>query len=546
MLKVKNITKYYGNKKILNKISFNLERANKVALVGYNGTGKTTLLKMLAGIEKPDSGNIEIHKNCVLGFVPQDTEQFNSLNVFDYIKKTALSEKIINQKQQDVFDRNIEIMFSGFALSSETKFKKIGDLSSGQKTKVFLTAVLLKNPDLMLLDEPTNNLDLPALIWLEDFLKKTDSAFIIVSHDKKFLNNVCNKIFEIDWKERTIQITNSKYLDYLINKAKEQSRQLQMHILQKEERQRLRNLAETKQEQAEKGAKHQAKDNDRLLRGYYRDKAADSFHDAKIIYRRIKRMEEIKKPNLRGEFKIKIDPEISPLDLNISINDLICGYNDDKGDFSIGPINLQINFGEKICILGLNGSGKTTFLKTFTEVIPKISGEMKIGSGVKIGNLMQEHESLPKKETLIGFMMKRVFSIDELGQKIPTERSLLQNKLLHFGFDEDQVKNKISEISPGGRARLLLAYFSAMNVNTLILDEPTNHLDMEAQEALDQALSEFNGTIIVVTHDRFFVENYKHDFLYLIDGGIMSAVVDFKKYVDEMEKRARKLLRMIK
>ncbi|HMP67690.1 MAG TPA: ABC-F family ATP-binding cassette domain-containing protein, partial [Candidatus Paceibacterota bacterium] len=558
---VKNITKYYGNQKVLNKISFNIERGNKIALVGYNGTGKSTLLKILSGLEKPDTGNVDIQKESIVGFVPQDTDIYNDKNVLKYIEEYV-------GKNDDVFYRNIEIMFAGFALNSESKFKNIGDLSSGQKTKVFLTALLLKRPDLMLLDEPTNNLDLPALIWLEDFLKKTDSAFIVVSHDKKFLNNVTKKIYEIDWKERSITITSGKYLDYLINKEKLEKRQLQMHVSQNDERQRLRNLAESKQEQALKGSKHQTGDNDRLLRGYRRDKAGDSFHQAKVVYNRIKRMEKIKRPNLRGELKIEINPDISPLDLNISVINLICGYNDKKGEFKIGPIDMGIVFGSRVCILGLNGSGKSTFLKTFTGTIEKISGEINIGSGVKFGNLMQEHESLPKTETLIGFLTKRVkkeISTDDnltdnnstdvpvdsnpaenSFASVPVDRSLLQNLLLHFGFEEDQVKSKIKDLSPGGRARLLLAYFSAMNVNTLILDEPTNHLDMEAQEALTRTLSEFEGTVITVTHDRFFVENNRHDSLYVLQNGQMQRISDFKTYVSEMEKSARKLLRMIK
>ncbi len=525
MLKVTNLTKHFGTERVLNKISFNIEQNQRIALVGFNGTGKSTLLKILSGELKADSGKIEFGKNVSIGFLPQDTDSYNKENVLKYI------ENYVGQNTE-VFYRNVEIMFAGFALPSEVKFKKIGELSSGQKTKVFLTAILLKKPNIMLLDEPTNNLDLPALIWLEDFLQKTSSTFIVVSHDKKFLNNVANKIYELDWKERTIEISNGKYLDYLIRKEKEKSRQLQQHLLQKEDKLRLTRVAEAKQEKARIGAKMKGPDNDRLLRGYRRDKAGDSYRDSKVIFARIKRMEKIEKPNERNEFKIEINAENSEFSRDILTRELFCGYG---SEFKIGPIDLDVRFGNRITILGLNGSGKSTLLKTLTGRIKKIVGEIYIGEGVKFGNLMQEHESLPKEETLINFLTKR----------IELDKSILQNHLLHFGFGEWQVKTKIKELSPGGRARLLLAFFATSSVNTLILDEPTNHLDMEAGEALDKALGKFEGTVITATHDRFFVEKNKTDVLYVLDNGVLNKINNFGEYVAEMEKRARKLLRML-
>lgn len=525
MLKVTNITKFYGPQKVLNKISFILEKGHKVALVGFNGTGKTTLLKILAEQIDRDAGVIEIHKGITLGFLPQDAAEYDKEEVLIFLKSYT-------GQDSDVFLRNVEIMFAGFGLQSEIKFKKIKELSSGQKTKIFLTALLLKKVDLMFLDEPTNNLDLPALIWLEDFLKKTNSSFIVVSHDKKFLDSVTNKIYEIDWKDRSLRIINGKYSDFLAQKQKEMARQQLEHELQSEEIHRLHKLAEQKRDDAIAGAKWMGTDNDKILRGFKRNRAGHSFKESKVVFARIKRIERIDKPNYRKDFKIEISPENSGSARDIIIRDLVCGYDD---GFRVGPINLEINFGSRICILGLNGSGKSTFLKTLTGIIPKISGEIDIANGVKIGNLMQEHESLPKKETLIGFLKKTT----------DLEEKILNNKLLHFGFLDWQFKEKIETLSPGGRARLLLALFAATNVNVLILDEPTNHLDMEAEEALTKTLSEFEGTVITVTHDRFFVEKNKTDSLYVLDNSVFNKIGDFKQYVAEMEKRAKKLLRML-
>lgn len=532
MLKVKNVTKYYGEETVLNKISFTLEREHKVALVGFNGTGKTTLLKILSGEVMPEIGQINFNKNIVVGSLPQDPDMYNNTNVLSFIEEYV-------GESDELFYRNIEIMFAGFGLDSNIKKNNIGDLSSGQKTKVFLTALLLKKVDLMLLDEPTNNLDLPALIWLEDFLQKTKSAFIVVSHDKTFLDNVVNKIYEIDWKERSLEISNGKYSNYLIRRAKERKRQNLDHIIQSVDIKRLRNLAKTKEEHALKGAKHLTGDNDHMLQGYYRDKANDSFHDAKIINNRLRRMDIIKKPNDRKPFNIEINPEEVKESRDIKISNLVCGYKDEKGDFKIGPINLDIPFGTKICILGLNGSGKSTLLKTLNDVISPLSGNIEIGSGVKIGNLMQEHESLERKTTVLDFMTER----------IAEEKEVIQEHLQSFGFPAEQMKTKIYNLSPGGRARLLLAYFSADNVNTLILDEPTNHLDMEAEEALERTMMQFEGTVIVATHDRFFVEKIIDGAvgsLYVLADGVLNKINKFKEYVEEMEEKSKKLMRMLK
>jgi ATP-binding cassette subfamily F protein 3 len=193
MIEVKDLTKYYDDQRILNRISFKIEKEHKVALVGFNGVGKTTLLKILSGIEKADKGEIKYQKKVKIGYLPQNTSEYNNYKVVDFLIE------YISKEDNEELRRKIEIMFAGFALDSEIKNKKIKDLSSGQKTKIFLTAVLLMEPNLLLLDEPTNNLDLPALIWLENYLKNFKSTIIVVSHDKKFLSSVANKVYEIKW-----------------------------------------------------------------------------------------------------------------------------------------------------------------------------------------------------------------------------------------------------------------------------------------------------------------------------------------------------------
>ncbi len=536
MLKVSNLTKYFGEELILNKVSFNVEKGNKIALVGFNGTGKTTLLKLLAGLDTEKIGAIQYHPKATVAFLPQDPNAYDAQNVLSYLENYVINGEPISDEERDILHRNIEIMFAGFALPSETKDKKIGQLSSGQKTKVFLTAILLKKADLLLLDEPTNNLDLPALIWLEDFLNKTDSAFIVVSHDKKFLDNVSNKVFEIDWNTHELKITAGKYSDYLVQKSKEFARQDKSHELQKDEFKRLAATAAAKKEKARKGMKWKGSDNDKILRGFKRNQAADSLRDAQVLYNRMDRMEVIDKPIARKDFLIDINHGDASPARDITFLDVVCGYADAAGEFKIGPLNFSIPFGSRVCILGLNGSGKTTLLKTITGGIAPMSGELTVQDGVKFGNLMQEHETLPRDKSAVQFLMGHTH----------LETKQIGEHLYRFGFNEFQINKKIKFLSPGGRARLILAYFSLMHINTLVLDEPTNHLDLEAGEALEKSLKEFAGSVITVTHDRFFVERARMDVLYLLQDGKLNRIENFAAYVAEMEKRSRKLLRLLK
>jgi len=241
MLKANKITKYFGEQTVLNRISFNLERGNKVALTGFNGSGKTTLLNILAGNESYSNGLLQVNSGVKVGFVPQDPQGHHEMVVLDFLKTAT-------NNPDDSFIRRIEVMFAGFMLPSDVKTKKIGELSSGQKTKIFLTQVLLQDPDLLLLDEPTNNLDLPALIWLEDYLQKVSAAVVIVSHDRVFLDAVANKVFEISWIDHTLHISHARYSDYLREQQKEFTRLSHEHDLQRDELKRLKELAAYKQE----------------------------------------------------------------------------------------------------------------------------------------------------------------------------------------------------------------------------------------------------------------------------------------------------------
>lgn len=525
MLKVTKLSKYFGDLTVLNRISFNVERGNKIALTGFNGSGKTTLLNILAGHESYSNGTLRINPKTRVGFVPQDPQGHHDMQVLEFLQQAV-------KTVDDALLRRIEVMLAGFLLPTDIKTKKIGELSSGQKTKVFLMHVLLQDVDLLLLDEPTNNLDLPALIWLEDYLKTIDAACMIVSHDRSFLDAVANKVFEIDWHTHTLHISHARYSDYLREQSKEHARLTQEHALQQEEVRRLKKLAVYKQERAVAGSKWKSGDNDRMLEGFKQNQAGRSFKDAKVVYNRIKRMDMIRKPKERSGLSLEIDADSDAGAQNIVLKDVVCGYDD---GFTVGPVSFDIPYGTRMCLIGPNGVGKSTILKTISGIVPPRSGERLVDSGVRFGNFMQEHESLPREKTPVGFFK----------EQLDMDREDIHNHLLHFGFSDITCTTPIKQLSPGSRARLLFAYFAAMRVNVLLLDEPTNHLDIEAEAALEDALQTFAGTVITVSHDRRFVETMQFDRVYTVSEAGVAVCDDFSVYVEIMHVRAKKLMRML-
>lgn len=560
VIKVKNLYKSYGSLTVLSNVSFSLERGQKVALVGGNGTGKTTLLKIVTGIEDADEGTVEIIDNARIGYLPQDTTLFGDKNktISDYLRAVSGINAIENQlnklllkiedpinakryseihekfEQLDgyTFIRRMEIMLTGFGLENVKLSDDLSILSSGQKSKVVLAGILLKGVDLLILDEPTNNLDLPALIWLEDFLKETKAACIIVSHDRKFLDRVAKKIFELNWDSHTLTIVGGSYSDYIKMREKRISRQKEEYGLQQKEIERLQDQVEKKQIAAVRGSHWRGSDNDKYLRGFKRDRASKSSKTARAIEKRIEQMDKIEQPVERDVFEISLKAEKTPGVLDVQVKNVVAGYS---GGFKIGPISFEIRYGDRVCIMGLNGSGKSTLLKTITGQLPILDGKIEIGSGIIIGNMMQEHETLPRDNTSLQFLMSRA--------RLSQQDSY--SKLTKFGFQEKQIKSPIGTLSPGERARLLLALFSAQSVNMLVLDEPTNHLDIEALEALEETLESYRGTVLLVSHDRYFLEKTSLDCAYILSAGFLTKVTDYKGYVKTAEERAKKLAKLL-
>lgn len=558
MIKAQKLQKSYGLLTVLSDVSFSLGRGQKAALVGHNGTGKTTLLKIIAGLEDQDAGKIDIANGACIGYLPQDTNLSGSEPIMDYLKKISgidvleteieiLSAELddpkkakrygeIHSKYEHLggysFAHRAKVVLSGFGLEDIGLDRPLSNLSSGQKSKVALTGILLKGVDLLLLDEPTNNLDLPALIWLEDFLQKSEASCIIVSHDRRFLDRVVKKIFELDWHTHALTITGGTYSDYLGMMAKRISSQKEEYRHQQEEIKRLNERARERKADATRGSHWVGSDNDKFLRGFKRDRAAKSSKVAKVIEKRIEQMNRVEKPAERKPFEIPLDAETNSGTLDVRLSDVVAGYS---GTFRIGPLSFEIRYGGRVGIMGLNGAGKSTLLKTITGQMAPLSGKIEIGSGIRIGNMMQEHETLPRERTLLEFLAERAH--------LSYQDSYA--KLSKFGFDERQIKLPIGNLSPGERAHLLLALFSAQSVNMLVLDEPTNHLDLEALEALEETLKTYRGTVLLVSHDRYFLEKASLDTTYVLSDGLLTRIPDYKTYVESAEEKARKLIKLL-
>lgn len=544
-LKVEHLHKKYGSMTVLDDMSFSLEEGVRVGLVGSNGTGKSTLLKILAGEMNADSGTVTRQDGLVIGYMPQDTSVGGDESVFEYIRRVSgfkrleeemsVSEVALAEYERRhgyAFSSRMSAMLDGFGLGSIAE-KPLNRLSSGQKGKVFMTGVLLSDPDMLLLDEPTNNLDLSALLWLEQFLASTDMACIIVSHDRLFLDRLVRKIFEIDWHTRTLLVSNGTYSDYLERKRKEMARQQEAYGAQQEEIGRLTDTANKKRQKAQKGARFMGTDNDKFLRGFKRDRAGASGKAAKAIEKRIEQMDRVERPITRDALQIRLEAEKPNGSRDIVLRDLAVGYP--KSDICVQVGTLTVEYGQRVAILGPNGSGKSTLLRSIRGELSPLSGTAEVGNALVIGNFTQEHQNLPREGTLLSFLSQRA--------GLTKERVYAFAK--QYGFLETQVESSIGDLSPGGRARLLFAFFSALSANVLLLDEPTNHLDIEALDALEKMLETYTGTVIVVSHDRHFLHVVNPTDTYLIEGGEAKRIDNLDAYIARATQHAAQLLRKI-
>lgn len=565
MLTIKDVRKIFGTRRVLERISFSIGEGYKAALVGQNGVGKSTVLRILGGLETPDKGDVFIPNRALVGYLPQEALAESGETLLVYLRRMAgidavekemqMLETHLDDETASVryealteeyrrlggydFKRKARGILDGLFLSHIDLKRSVETLSGGEKRKAALAGVLLRGVDILLLDEPTNNLDLPALLWLERYLGRSKATCLIASHDRNFLDNVVTRVIEIDWHKREATMYTGGFSDFAEMKAHQSRRHKELYRAQEEERERLRASIDEKKEWAKIVWTRPAPDRDKLTANYKRERAAKKFdNSAKALEERQRRLDTVEKPleraplvfmfptkNEGGSTEEKTD--------DIALTALRFGYQE---GFAGGPVDLRISFGSRIALLGDNGVGKSTLLKTLTGELPPLSGTVTIGTELRFGYLMQEHENVALHLTPAEWLQKRFDIFD---------RDIVSEHLSRFQFSPDTIDRKISSFSPGERVRLILMALTAFGANVLVLDEPTNHLDLDAIEALEEALETYPGTIFLVTHDRRFLKRMRITESFLLKDGMLTPLGAYDAYEASVALKASRVLKRL-
>lgn len=536
MLVVHHLSKSYGITPVLSNISFTINPGEKIALVGPNGCGKTTLLRILAGQEHADSGSHQYNPpDLSVGYLPQGSS-FNADDTFaDYIRRAegdlpGLSlqleelagqlmrspQNASHQRQYDAVLSQIEERSSA-AASAPAVLASLGlehlpgdlplsALSGGQKTRLGLAGILLTNPHLLLLDEPTNHLDFEMLDWLENWLLHSRCAVLVVSHDRAFLDHVAQSILELDATTHTLKAYTGNYSDYLDQKENERNKQWAEYRDQEMEIRRMKqDIARTKQQ----SLKVELSTTPRQpgIRRIAKKVAKKALSREKKLDRYIESDERVDKPH--DSWQMKMDFASAPesgRDVLI-LENLSIGY---AQTVILSNLNAVLRYGERAALVGPNGCGKTTLLRTAAGSLPVLSGRCRLGANVIPGYITQEQEELDSRFNALT-TFQRSTSLNE------TDSRAFLHKYL---FSSDDVFTPVGSLSFGQRARLALACLVAQGCNFLLLDEPLNHLDLSSRAQFEQALTDFEGTILTVVHDRYFIQRYATS-LWQIERGIL-------------------------
>ena len=533
ILACQNICKAFGDNEVLKNASFHIEEREKAAIVGINGAGKSTLLKIIIGEMSADDGQTVINKGASIGYLAQHQEMQSGNTIFDElltvkqdvldlearIRSMELSMKQVQgaelqelmdqyarlshefeQKNGYAWKSEITGVLKGLGFTEEDFSKHVDTLSGGQKTRVSLGKLLLSKPDIIMLDEPTNHLDMGSITWLETFLMNYQGAVLIVSHDRYFLNRVVAKVIEIDQGQVTTFMGN--YSDYAQKKAMLREAQMQAYLNQQRE------------------IKHQ-EEVVAKLKSFNREK---SIKRAESREKMLDKLEVLDKPTeVKADMHIELEPRV------VSGNDVLTVLGLSKAfppQTLFTDIDFEIKRGERVALIGSNGTGKTTILKILNQVIPADAGEVHLGSRVQIGYYDQEHHVL--------HMEKTVF--EELSDAYPTlTNTKIRNVLAAFLFTGDDVFKRIKDLSGGERGRVSLAKLMLSEANFLILDEPTNHLDIVSKEVLEDALNHYTGTVLFVSHDRYFINTVATRILDLENQGLTNYIGNYDYYLEKKE-----------
>ncbi len=500
LISATNLAKEFGPDEIFSGVSVEVPHGARIALVGPNGTGKTTLLRLLIGLDLPSEGTVSHARGLRIGFLPQRPELLGDHTLWQEMmtaftdllaQEVELAElerqladpdlheaalAVYGEKQERFelaggysYDQRTRRVLHGLGFTPEDYDRRLAQLSGGQKTRALLGRLLLESPDLLALDEPTNHLDIEAIEWLEGFLSEFEGAVLVVSHDRYFMDAVARVIWELDFG--TLELYRGNYSHYVTQREERHERLLkeyeaQQEFIAKEEEYIRRNLAGQNTKQAQ---------------------------GRRTRLERLKRDGLIRRPRTRHNMNLRMNAGMRSGDKVLETKRLTIGY---PGSPLFRAPDLVLLRGEVAALIGANGAGKSTFVKTVTGDLAPLSGEVKIGAAVKIGYFAQAHELLNERNSILD----EILTVKEMGM---TEA---RGYLGQFLFSGDDVFRPISTLSGGERGRVALAKLALAGANFLLLDEPTNHLDIDSQELLQNVLADFNGTILLVSHDRYLID----------------------------------------
>ena len=530
MLSVNQINKSYGLTPVLKNITFSILANERWGLVGFNGSGKSTLLRILTNNEHADSGTFSFTPNNLrVGYLEQGFEFQSEDTIRSYLDKRSgnfnhltneLSElakvmvehrdqpdlqtrfdHILAQLETNAQSQNrLESTLSGLGLDQLEMDSPISHLSGGQKTRLMLAEVVLNNPQILFLDEPTNHLDIEMLTWLEDWIKRFQGGILMVSHDRTFLDHTVNGILELNEHTHQIKAYKGTYSDYIQQISSEHEKHWQAYKDQQDEIQRLRNAAAEMRSKAKyhKGGKTDPQNTDGFSIGFFANRSKEVIQKAKNIEKRMEKLlteDKIDKPTRTWQLHIDFGRVQTTGREVLILEELDIGY---PGMVLLQDLNVVLQYGQRIALIGPNGCGKTTFLKTINGEIPPLNGTFRLGSNVQVGFMSQEQSEWDGQANALE-SITRVSNLNE------TE---IRSFLSKFLFRGDDVFVPLEKLSYGERTRLSLAHLVASGCNFLILDEPINHLDIPSRTNFEQALSHFEGTVIAVVHDRYFIERF--------------------------------------
>lgn len=519
----------FGAAPIFSKVNFSIENNARIGLVGPNGAGKTTLLKIMTGRQEASQGEFTVNKGIELGYIAQEHDFDEEKSIWE--EMLTVFQPLIDQGQQleklqyaiadhpedeellrrldqaqynfeqaggYTYQAEIKSMLNGFNFPETTWNKQIASLSGGEKTRLSFVKLLLKKPPLLLLDEPTNYLDLDTLDWLEAFLKNYPGAILTVSHDQYFLDHLATQIFELQHGELTVFKGN--YSQYLAQRELRDQQQEAAYERQQEEIKREEEFIQKN-----------------IVR-------ASTTKQAQSRRKALEKMELVDPPKHKSKVRIKFDSARPSGKEVLILKDLAVGYPDKT---MLKDISFQINKGDRVAIIGQNGIGKSTLLKTVMKQLPVKSGSIKYGASLDIGYYDQELQGLDYSKTVIDTIWDRHKDMNEKD---------IRSILASFLFTAKDIDKQVSQLSGGQRARLTLTVLSMEHNNFLLMDEPTNHLDLDAKEVLEKALADYDGTLLFVSHDRYFINELANKIVVAKDGQAKIYEGNYTYYLSEKAK----------